>query len=148
VSIANKGNTDYYKGVEVMRKSSGFTIIELMIVVAIVAILVALAIPSFSQWARKAKRGDAQALLLNWSNNQEIWRANNPQYATAAQLTPPVDDDGNYTFSLNGAPTATTYQLQAVAQGGQAADVERGTSCTTMRIDQNGAKTPEVCWQE
>ncbi len=60
------------------KRIKGFTIIELMIVLIIVAILVALAYPSYIQYVRKAKRGEAQQLLLNWSINQEIWRSNNP----------------------------------------------------------------------
>ena len=52
----------------------GFTLIEVIIVVAIIAILVALALPSYSRYVRKANRGEAQQLLLNWANNQEIWR--------------------------------------------------------------------------
>ncbi len=60
---------------------SGFTVIELMIVLMIVAILVALAYPSYVDYVRKARRGEAQQLLMNWSINQEIWRSNNPTYA-------------------------------------------------------------------
>jgi len=50
----------------------GFTIIELMIVLVIVAILLAIAYPSYIKYVRKANRGDAQQLLMNWSINQEI----------------------------------------------------------------------------
>ena len=50
--------------------SKGFTLIELMIVIAVVAILVALAIPSYAQYIRKANRGEAQQLLMNYANNQ------------------------------------------------------------------------------
>ena len=70
----------------------GFTLVELMIVVAVVAILVALALPSYSRYVRKANRGEAQQLLMNWANNQEIWRANDSDYAsdvTVPQLVPP-----------------------------------------------------------
>jgi type IV pilus assembly protein PilE len=76
----------------------GFTMIELMIVLIIVAILLALAYPSYIQYVRKSKRGEAQQLLMNWSVNQEIWRSNNPQYATTVQLPAPTND--NYTFTL------------------------------------------------
>lgn len=58
-------------------RNSGFSIMELMIVIVIVAILVSLAYPSYIQYIRKAKRGEAQQLLMNWSINQEIWRSNN-----------------------------------------------------------------------
>ena len=54
------------------KKRSGFTIIELMIVILIVAVLVALAYPSYIQYVRKAKRGEAQQLLLNRSVEHEI----------------------------------------------------------------------------
>ncbi len=59
------------------KRNRGFTIIELMIVLVIVAILLALAYPSYIKYVRKANRGEAQQLLMNWSINQEIWRSNN-----------------------------------------------------------------------
>jgi type IV pilus assembly protein PilE len=125
----------------------GFTVIELMIVVAIVAILTALAYPSYTKYARKAKRGEAQQLLMTWAINQEIWRSNNPQYATTGQLAAPTND--YYILSTNGAPTATTYTLQAVAQGDQTNDESRGgeVSCATLTLDQNGVKSPPECWE-
>jgi len=126
------------------KKHSGFTIIELMIVIAIVAILVALAYPSYSQYVMKARRGEAQQLLLNWSINQEIWRSNNTEYATLAQLPAPVHDD--YNFSLP-ARSATAYTLQALAQDNQTNDKARdGTSCTTLTLNQSGVKTEAACW--
>lgn len=123
----------------------GFTIVELMIVLIIVAILLALAYPSYIQYVRKSKRGEAQQLLMNWSVNQEIWRSNNPQYATTAQLAVPTND--NYTFTLP-ARSATVYTLQAAATGDQASDVARdGTSCTPLTLNQNGVKAPAACWE-
>lgn len=127
-----------------MKRNSGFTLIELMIVIGIVALLVALALPSYQAWVRKANRGDAQQLLLNWANNQEIWRSNDNDYATTGEL--PAPTHGKYTFGL-GNRTATTYTLTATATGDQANDKERGTSCTPMTLNQSGAKTPPVCWQ-
>ena len=46
---------------------NGFTLVELMIVLIIAAIILALAYPSYIQYVRKSKRGDAQQLLMNWS---------------------------------------------------------------------------------
>ena len=126
------------------KKRSGFTIIELMIVIGIVALLVSLAYPAYSQYVRKARRGEAQQLLLNWSINQEIWRSNNAQYATDAQLPPPTHDD--YIFTLP-PPSATAYTLQAAARNDQLNDKARdGTPCTTLRLNQSGVKTLPVCW--
>jgi type IV pilus assembly protein PilE len=122
----------------------GFSLVEVMIVVAIIAILAALALPSYTRYVRKANRGEAQSLLLNWANNQEIWRANNPAYATTAQLAVPTHD--KYTFTLP-TPTATTYILTATASTTeQLKDKERGNSCTPLTLNQSNAKTHADCW--
>ena len=125
----------------------GFTIIELMIVVGIVAILLALAYPSYAQYVRKAKRGDAQQLLLNWSINQEIFRSSNTTYADENALPVPVDADANYRYSVSG-ESATAYTLRAVAQGDQLKDKAKdGTGCSPLTLNQNGVKTEPPCWQ-
>ena len=124
----------------------GFSLVELMIVVAIVAILVALALPSYTRYVRKANRGEAQSLLLNWANNQELWRANNATYAAdSTTLGEPSHD--YYEFATSDI-SATTYTLTATAKvgTGQVNDEERGESCTPMTLDQSNAKTHVNCW--
>ena len=101
------------------KRNSGFTIIELMIVLVIVAILLALAYPSYVNYVRKANRGEAQQILLNWAINQEIFRSNNPSYATAAGIPLPTHD--KFTFTIANV-SATSYTLQAEALGDQAND--------------------------
>ncbi len=128
----------------------GFTVIELMIVLIIVAILVALAYPSYVDYVRKARRGEAQQLLLNWSINQEIWRSNNATYATTGQLPAPTHDGGKYyLFDFAVAPTGTTYTLRAAAQNDQVKDKLKGTAgfCTPLTLTQAGVKAPPGCWQ-
>ena len=123
----------------------GFTMIELMIVLVIVAILLGLAYPSYIQYVRKSKRGEAQQLLMNWSVNQEIFRSNNPQYATLLQLPAPTND--NYAFDIDDL-SATTYTLIADASGDQENDAAKdGTSCDVLTLDQNGVKLEAVCWE-
>ena len=117
----------------------GFTLVELMIAVAIVAILVALALPSYSRYIRKANRGEAQQLLMNWANNQEIWRANHTEYADDTQLVPGHE---RYTFSLSN-NSATTFTLTATAKDDQLKDTERGQSCTPLTLDQSNTKGPQ-----
>jgi type IV pilus assembly protein PilE len=125
------------------KKRSGFTIIELMIVIVIVAILVALAYPSYINYVRKAKRGEAQQLLLNWSINQEIWRSNNITYTNTLE---PIHD--NYEFAATNI-SATTYTLTASAKSGNDQENDKardGTPCATITLNQAGAKTDPACW--
>jgi type IV pilus assembly protein PilE len=99
-----------------VRRLKGFSLIELMIVIGVIALLVGLAIPSYKQFVRKANRGEAQQLLMNWANLQEIWRSNHTTYAVisndpAVGIAAPTHD--LYTFTLAAAPTATSYSLVA-----------------------------------
>jgi len=126
----------------------GFSLVELMIVIAIVAILVALALPSYSAYIRKANRAEAQQLLLNWSNNQELWRATHTTYASDSDITPPTHD--KYTFSAedSAAPTATTFTLTATpSTADQLKDAQYGDPCTSLTLDQGNGKSPAKCWQ-
>jgi type IV pilus assembly protein PilE len=127
------------------RNIKGFTLIELMIVLVIAAIILSLAYPSYVNYVRKSKRGDAQQALMNWSVNQEIWRSNHPTYAGTTDLPAPTSD--YYNFSIVGTPSATAFTLRAQAQNDQANDKAKdGTSCATLQLNQNGAKTPAGCW--
>jgi type IV pilus assembly protein PilE len=137
------------------KRISGFTIIELMIVLVIVAILLGLAYPSYIQYARKAKRGEAQQLLMNWSVNMEIWRSNNPSYANGGAPGAPAPSDDNYNFAASGL-SATAYTLSATAKVGndQVNDVAKdGTGCSPLNLNSNGQKyslgdtTKTICWE-
>jgi len=145
-------------------RKKGFSLVELMIVVAIVAILVALAIPSYTKYIRKANRGEAQQLLLNWANNQEIWRASHTTYtdgsadANGNTLPAPTHDKYNFfvrqtvtnppalTDCANATPSATEYALVACPTGDQANDTERGQSCNPIALNQSNLKLRAECW--
>jgi len=129
------------------RSNRGMTLIELIIVLVIVALLVALAVPSFSNYVRKANRGEAQQLLMNWANNQEIWRANHTTYAAnlAAPNGIPVPTHAVFTFTISDV-TATTYTLTATATGNQLKDKQHGTTCSPLTLNQINTKTPAICW--
>jgi len=140
---------------------SGFTLVELMVTVGIVAILMALAIPNYAKYVRKANRGEAQQLMLNYANLQEIWRSNNLLYATSAQLGLPTHDKFNFFVRAagitcaNAAPTAANYSVVACVKSGddQAKDKQEGIYCTPMGLDQSNGKfdasnniTQTKCW--
>jgi type IV pilus assembly protein PilE len=122
---------------------NGFSLIELMIVTALIAILVTLSYPSYVNFVRKADRTEAMTTLLDWANRQQIWRADHPTYST--DINP-----GNtelYSYSIT--TTATSFTLTATALNAQANDVEDGVACTTLTLDQAGQKGPSghlECW--
>lgn len=122
-----------------MMRLKGFTLIEIMIVVAIVAILAAIAYPSYVNYVRKSRRADAEAALVAGAQQMERYFTQNNTYATATLTTagiPSQTQDGSYTISFaQNSLTATGYQLQAVPSGPQAAD-----PCGTLSYDQNGTK--------
>jgi len=98
-------------------KPNGFTLIELMIVVAVVGILAAVAYPSYAEYVRKSRRSDAIAAISKVQQAQERWRASNPAYSadvssstTGLKLTSVTTatstyhrPSGSYSLGLRGA---------------------------------------------
>ncbi len=131
----------------------GFTLIELMITVAIVAILAAVAIPQYSDYVRKSRRSDAWTLLQTAQQAQERFRLTNTSYATnvtsltgACSGTPCGSE--HYTLSISGA-SGSGYTLTATARStsSQAAD----SGCTSISVVMAGAvatQSPATCWKK
>lgn len=127
-----------------MRKQSGFTLLELMITVGIVAILAALALSGYDFATRKTRRAAAQGCLTEAAQAMERHYTTTMTYAGAAIPACSADVTPYYAVGFAiGQPTATTYALQAVPLGGQARD-----SCGTMSVNQLARKTPTTqgCW--
>jgi type IV pilus assembly protein PilE len=129
-------------------KLFGFTLMEALIVVAIIAILGAIAFPSYQQHVRKGRRAEAMATLLDLQLKQEKWRANDVDYGTLAEINGGNAPTSNY-YTFNVADrTATTYTLTATPKGGQTKDKDSGTSCSPISINQNDVRLPAVCWKK
>lgn len=129
------------------RRSAGFTLMEVMIVAAIVAILAAIAIPAYQNSITKTWRNKAASCITEMAQGMERRFTGNMSYAgpaaTPGQLPPNTctTEDGMaqyYAFSFTADPTAAAFTLQAVPQGTQAA---RDGQCGTLTIDQSGNRT-------
>jgi len=123
----------------------GYTITEIMIVVAIVGIVAAIGYPQYQNYVREARRADGHAALTRIAAQQERFFADNNIYT--ADLTdlgyggvtaPSVD--GHYVVAS--AIAGATFTLTATPQGNQAADA----TCPTMTLDHRGVKLPAACW--
>lgn len=128
----------------------GFSLIELMITVAIVAILAAIAYPSYDQHVIKTRRAAATTCLMERAQFMERYYTTNLSYKDAPAPAQCQDLTGHYVVSaVAAAASDTTYTFQAVPQGRQAA---KDTRCGTLSLDHRGVRgetgsgTVEDCW--
>jgi len=124
---------------------AGFTLIELMITLAILALLVAIALPSYASYLRRSARAEAQSFLQDAASRQQQYLVDRRAYAGSLSLlhtTPPVDLANKFTFAVattNGPPP--TFTLTAQAIGNQTSD-----TCPTLTLDNAGNRSPASCW--
>ena len=123
--------------------SAGFTLVELLIAVAIVTILAAIALPSYEQTLQRARRSEAREALSDFAARQEQYFLDNKAYSTtvAALGRSAATENGYFVISIPAA-NALTYTLRATAQAPQNKD----TDCATMEFTSRGNKTPADCW--
>jgi type IV pilus assembly protein PilE len=133
----------------------GFTLIELMITVAIVAILAAIAYPSYREQVARSKRGDAQAALLDTAqwlernytlSNSYIKKPNGDTINSAALPALKATTAANYdlSFTTTPAPDDSSYTLQMVPKGSMSGD-----RCGTFTLKNTGEKSAALttgCW--
>ncbi|CAN5286106.1 N/A [soil metagenome] len=138
-----------------MKRMRGFSLIELMIALVIVAIVAAIAIPGYRSYVMRTNRGDATAALLRIAAAQEKFYLQNNTYTAnlddppPAGLGIPATANGYYDLSIEQADTAGfTATATAIAGGAQADDAE----CQTFTISEQGVRDSapaeaEVCWR-
>ena len=145
-----------------MKNTQGFSLMELMIVIAVLGILVTIAYPSYQSMAQQSRRADAQNALLALQMAQTRFRGNCPHYAqnigttntcgaspgTSTVDAPSVSQEGLYQLTVQAnSATGNAYTLQATPQGAQAGD----TACSPITLTVNaanpqGLREPADCW--
>jgi type IV pilus assembly protein PilE len=143
-----------------MKKAySGFTLIEVMIVVAIVGILAAIAYPSYQSYVRKGQRSEGKAKLMEIMQAQERYNSQNQSYAIN------LGEGGlGFNAAANASVSSETrlYNISAQACAGQtiancvlltATPTRNDPECTTLTLDSRGTRgssgtaTSQACWQ-
>jgi len=131
--------------------SRGFTLLELMIVVAIIAILAAIAYPSYTSYITRTHRVAAEGCLSEYASYMERYYTTNLRYNNAdgsvddlpaLDCASPQQTGSHYGYALSGV-SATTYTLQATPTGAD-------TQCGTLSLDQAGTRRASTgndqCW--
>jgi len=139
-------------------RRQGFTLIELMIALAIVAVLAIIAAPAFNKQIQKSRRTEARTTLLDLAARAErLYSTTNTYWGTttAGKLLPPdlgysgtwpiSTSDGYYTIALSNNTDGTAFTFTATAANAQSSD----TLCATFSVDNTGNQTATdpTCWK-
>lgn len=126
----------------------GFTLIELMVAVAVLGVIIAIAYPAYTDFVERGRRSEAHEALKNVATLQEQFYTNNKGYSGSLSDLGigAMTENDHYQLSLSTGNTiggfAQSYTVSATAQGAQASD----TACATIQLDSSGNRSPADCW--
>jgi type IV pilus assembly protein PilE len=127
-------------------RSAGFTLIELMIVVAIVGILAAIALPSYKNYVLRGKIVDATNKLSSLRARMEQYYQDNRTYANGCSVS--TNDTSDFAFSCGGV-TASAYKITATGQGalsGFTYTIDQSGNMATTALPSTWGSTSTECW--
>lgn len=131
------------------KRNAGFTLIELMIVLVIVAILAAVAVPAYQNQVQKTRRADAvQALEYAASRQEQHYFQNNVYSSQISEIGGNESPEGFYSLSVSTTNSDQSYTITATPQGVQADD----TTCGSYSITETGQRSvtgsggKDRCW--
>lgn len=126
-------------------RQNGFTLIELMIVVAIIGILASIALPSYREYVIRGNRVAAQAQMMDIANRQQQFLLANRAYASKTTLegsgySLPSEVSGKYDYGIDvGTDAVPSFTIKFTAKGAQ-------TSDGNLSLTSEGVKTPAAKW--
>lgn len=126
-------------------RARGFTLVELMIVCAVIGIIAAVAYPSYTNYVKRGHRAAAQAHLIDLAQRQQQFLADSRSYAESVEdlnLETPAEVARHYTIAIDveaGPPPAFTITASPVIDGAMDGEAD-------LTIDSSGDKTPSDQW--
>ena len=132
------------------KSQNGFTLVELVIVIAVVGILSAIAFPSYQNFIREGRRADAQNMLLQVASLQEQFYSENGFYGRLEDILTDVDsgeaasDGGYYNITASCAPDSDDCQANARPQfytlTARGLDIQEDDECGNLTYNQSGVR--------